>query len=154
MSQSNHRRVWTQGDANIYIYREDEDGELISEEQILEYCYGEGVTLSISADIKRRAVTGRGRRKIIVPSCGYDTISLSIEHFFFDKKLEYDPIFLPHNQLRIKVEFYELTYQEVENDIFILSFAFPVSFSINGNNAGEMNATATFEAEKLLPVDN
>lgn len=152
------RTVWVFGDAKIKIYEETENGTLYNPEvPLLEYCYLQGFSLNASASFARRAVTGRGRRKIVMLS-DFENITLSCSHLFFDKDTEFntDSIFNPDKQLRILVECSKVEYSGIppfNNDIFALSHARATAFSQTGQDDQNIQATANFEAELFVDPD-
>lgn len=150
------RTVWVFGDAKIKIYEEVIDvGTLYAPDvPLLEYCYAQGATLNANAAYARRAVTGRGRRKL-VPLSDFENITFSCPHLLFDKETEinFDSIFNTNKQLRLILEFSKIEYSGIPpftNDIFTLSFCRATGFSISGQDDENIIGTANFEAELLL----
>jgi hypothetical protein len=155
MSVSRH--VWTFGEADVKIYEEDSDGELIGEESspIFTYCYAENIKVFSAQALQRRPIPGRGSRKIVHPSGGFDECNISFGHLFFRKSVEYDTddVFAPFKKLRIVLEFFDLAYTgsaPLENDSFSLSRASAKSFQITSNMPDIVIATAEFEGELLI----
>ena len=153
------RTVWVFGDAKIKIYEEVENTGLLYNPAVplLEYCFARSVSLSASASFVRRAITGRGRRKIVMIS-DYEDIKFSCQHLFFDKNTEinFDSIFNSNKQLRVILEFSKVEYSGIEplnNDIFAMSFARATNFTIAGEDDQNIIATANFEAEVFVDED-
>jgi hypothetical protein len=156
------RHVWVQGDANVKVFKEDATGALVDfitgdaageePDPIFTYCYCEGIRISASTAITRRAVTGRGRRKITTPAGTFDDVSIDVDHMFFRKAVELNltDVFNITKQLRLVVEFTDVEYNGIaplENDTVSLSFAFAQNFAITGRGADVVEAAAHFEAE-------
>lgn len=171
------RSVWTLGDAFVNIYLETESGtitgigaqkdlaqiqanptEPYNFDPILRHCYLESVNISTETAIVRRAVTGRGRRKITTPAGSYDNVNCGIENMMISKDAEYnvDQIFNPNQNLRIHFMLYNLEYTndggpgEQKNDQFYLTKCKASSFKITGRMPEVITANASFEAEQLV----
>lgn len=153
------RSVWTLGEADITVYAEDGNGNLVLVDgqpvPLVQYCFVEDMTIRASTEIKRRAVTGRGARMITTPSGSYDDCSAMIEHMFFRKATEINltNIFNPGASLRLVISFFKLIYTNVapfENDTIYLSCCKAKSFEITGKQPEIVMATANFEAELVV----
>lgn len=147
------RHVWTAGFGQAKIYTEAANGTPTPSTPVIEHCYVETVQFSTSTDIAKRAVTGRGRRKIIPISGSYDDVQISIAHLAFKKSTEFDliNIFNPHQQLRFEYELSDIFYDGVtlENDAYIASFARALSYSVNSSDNEEIDISVLLEAEIL-----
>ena len=148
------RHVWTLGDGNLYVYQENGSGSLVGSDPLFEYCYLEGVTISCKTVLQRRAITGRGRRKLVNPSNGFDEVRLVCEHIFFRKATELDltNVFTKGKWLRLTLPLEDFGYTNVapfENDTMTLSYCRASDFQITGREVDVIIATATFEAEML-----
>ena len=159
------RMVWTILQGDVKIFSEDSSGNKVDyltgdhtgeePDPIFTYCYLEGVQISIGTEVKRRAVTGRGRRKLINQSGVFDEITIEVEHMFFRKSTEFNiaDVFNPTKQLRLEFNLDELTYSgntPFENDSFGFSFCRTKSFKLTGSNGDVMKATASFVAELVV----
>lgn len=161
------RHVWMQGDADVKVYAENVSGGIVDfitgetppfgeePDPIFTYCYWEGVRISSSTTVTRRAVTGRGRRKIVTPAGVFDDVSVDVDHMFFRKAVEFDlqNVFNPHTRLRLALQFTDIAYNDIaplENDLIQASFAKAQNFSINARDNEVVDASAHFEAELIL----
>lgn len=162
------RHVWSLAEAEVEVYREQPSvadpkiGEIVlvgnppePMEPIFPYCILQGATLICGTQLVRRAVTGRGRRKIVNPAMAFDEITLTINHLYFRKAAELDTtiLFSPRSQLRLVLSNVDWLYSDdfpFENDRFTLSFVFAQSFQITGQQADVMEGTGTFLAELII----
>lgn len=158
------REVWTLADADVSVYQEDSNGNLTDFElvggldvpkPIFTYCFLESAEISAGTPTIRRAVTGRGRRKILRPANYFDDVKMTVDNLFLRKSQEIDftKVFNVTKQLRLALKFDRLTNSGVapfENDTLTLSFCFATSIVIKGQQADIVNLSATFEAEKLF----
>jgi hypothetical protein len=147
------RSTWVFGNAEVWIFSENSSGVYGS--KVTEYCFLKGVQLSASLPIVRRAVTGRGRRRLLPLSGSYEDVNMQVDHMMFRLATEYDTsdVFNPLKQLRVVLRFFNLIYTNAapfENDQLELSFARATQFSISGQENESINAKASFEAELLL----
>lgn len=142
-------------EADVKIFLEDEDGVLIDESPILTYCFAEGIRISSVNTIQKRGVTGRGRRKNVDKSGGFDDIQISIEHLFIRKEEAYnsDQIFKGHQYLQIWLDFNDVSLSEDEQQIWKYSGCKAVHHDLNGRGDQTIDSSATFSAERKLPFE-
>lgn len=166
MSQQRH--VWTANYADVQIYREDTNGNVIDDsnaivsgfdpnspsiDPVLSYCYLQNASLNVTAETVRRPVGGRATRKLTIHE--FDDCQLSSEWMFFKKSEEHNTtkIFNRAQRLRLVLKLVDITYTGVdpyENDSVQLTRALATQFGIDHRDNEVIVAKATFEAEEML----
>lgn len=171
---STRKTVWTLADAYVNIYLETASGtvtgvgtpktpqeiaanptEPYNFHPIFRHCFLESANVTAETPIVRRAVSGRGRRKITAPAGAYDNVNCAMENLLLSKDDEYNTtqIFNPRQHLRIHFMFYKMEYTDVgelTNDPFYLTLAKATNFKITGRMPEVITANASFEAEQLV----
>lgn len=148
-------------DFGVYLYDEDTDGpgDYIGGnldgngdpiiDPIVQYCYMRNVTIQAKAAFARRAVTGRGRRKIVRRSGTYDEVTITTNHLVFRKSETWKPdtVFNNWTPLYLVLLLTDFPWRESS---FSVKRCFSEDFTIQSEDAAEVIASVNFMGEELV----
>ena len=145
-------------EADVKIFREDADGNIVdldgegNPSPLLTYCFAEGITISSKAAFQRRAVTGRGRRKIIPRSGSYDEVTINVNYLYTSRTTEYNivDIFNSFERIQVWFHFNDVSLLPEEADIWKFSATVAPSYGLSGQGQDSILTAVAFEAERIL----
>ncbi len=158
--------VWPHEYVDVLIYLEDANGNVIDSidftvdsnpiptcTPVLQYCYMQGVDMQGTAAFDRKAVTGRGRRKLIPRSGGFDDCSGSVEILSFRKSETYRPqdIFNNFRSLRFVMRCEDFPLTKL---CYILEGARSNNFQIRSSEGSDVTASLSFLAEAAYVAES
>jgi hypothetical protein len=140
-------------EADIKVFKENDLGVLISTDPILTYCYAEGIAITSSKVLQRRAVPGRGHRRIIRRAAQYDDWVIVARHIWTKRTEEHntqDIFQTKKHRLQLWFDFNDVSLTAEEKEIWKFSGVKVSDFGLSGAGAESMEGSATFWAEQLL----
>lgn len=140
-------------EADVKIFREDDAGVLISTDPVLTYCYAEGISITSDRAMQRRAIPGRGHRRLIRRAAQFDDWTINVRHLWTRRSEEHDTefIFKPYkHRLQVWFDFNDILLTDEEKEIWKFSGVKASTFGFAGAGAESMEGSVTFLAEQLL----
>lgn len=163
MADSNQDIVWRGEQAELAVYLYNEDTEQPTDfilgnldlngnsivDPVVNYCYIRNVTIESKGTYSRRAVTGRGRRKIVRRSGTNDEVSISSNHLVFRKSESWKPATIFNNWTML---YLVLLLDDFPNrqTIFSVKRCRAEAFSIQSEDENEIVASINFIGEELI----
>ena len=147
------RHVWSAHETSVEVYKEDDQGNLVSGGPILNYCYLQDADVDASLELERRRCTGRQQKKITTRAYEY---SMSVGHFYWNQDQEQDLInmFNREQKLRIAMRMKgDGTNAVLVEDLHTLKTAVAKTWRINRKDNNVVDYQVTFEAEDFDQSD-
>lgn len=165
------RQVWTSAFADVQIFLENASGTVLDTntleadpsfdpndqnrdyDPVLSYCYLQNASMTSSAEIMRRAVTGRARRKLTIRE--FDDCKVDCECMFFHKsdEINFNQIFNRRQRLRLVLRLINPSYSgdaPYTNDTMQMKRSLASSFGVSERDNDVLMCNASFEGEEVI----
>ena len=159
------RHVWTTDYSDLFIIREDEDGELINadgnpfnyetDEPLIRYAFLENMTMSGAVSTERRPVTGRRTRRIVRTSEFEYAASIDSLYIRRSEQHQINYVFNRDKRFRFRLFFtlYDIAYEAFTNDhtdYHTLKCCYATEWQIKGQDQANIIYTAQIVGEEFV----
>lgn len=157
------RHVWTTDYSDVFIIREDEEGNLINadggayvegvDKPLITYAYLEGIVISGTVTAERRPVTHRRTRKIVRLSDFEFSATIDSLYILRSEQHQTNYVFNREQRMRFRMFFtlYDIAYHAFgpAKDYHTLKTCYATDWSIKGQDKANIIYTAQLMAEEF-----